>query len=71
MVPGYFIRLLETGRIELLNKLHATRRFYMSLFRSSILTVSERRINLLVSGSLFRSSILSVSIRRIKSPGTM
>ena len=27
MIPGDFICLLETGRIGLLNKLHATRRF--------------------------------------------
>jgi hypothetical protein len=27
MVPGDFIRLIETERIELLNKLHGTRRF--------------------------------------------
>ena len=27
MVPGDFMRLLETGRIELLSKLHGTRRF--------------------------------------------
>jgi hypothetical protein len=30
MVPGDCIRLLETGRIALLNKLHGTRIFYMS-----------------------------------------
>jgi hypothetical protein len=27
MIPGDFMRLLETGRIELLNKLHGTRSF--------------------------------------------
>jgi hypothetical protein len=70
MLPGDFICLLEIGRIEPLNKFFLFLKdaynllVSCSLFRSSILTVSERRINLLVSGSLFRSSILSVSIRR-------
>jgi hypothetical protein len=36
MVPGDFIRLLETGRIELLNKLHGTRRFYVSFRKGRI-----------------------------------
>jgi hypothetical protein len=39
MVLGDFMRLLETGRIELLNKLVPC-----SLFRGSILPVSKKHI---------------------------
>ena len=36
MLPGDFICLLVTGRIEPLNELHGTRRFYASIRKGRI-----------------------------------